>query len=290
MPSLLKKITNFKPFQKKKPVFLQGIKVQALTGDSILITDLWKNNTVILKVLRRFGCPLCRYESRLLSNLKPEFDKLGVRLIGIGFEEVGLQEFIDGKYWEWELFLDTDKTVHKALGLTKMSILVGLSDLLTSASRAAVSAALKLGISGDFNGDGFQLGGTYVVGAGEKGLLYEYKQTGAAIFPSIKSVFKACGGNPDNVEDMAPEECIFYQESVLSKSQPGSETSSLRSGNTMKSAKTSQTKQTKNSGSDISSIASVTDLSSLNFNKSEYTEDSDGDTEYDSFDELSVYD
>jgi prostamide/prostaglandin F2alpha synthase len=84
---------------------------------------------------------------------------------------------LDGKYWEWELFLDTDRTVHKALGLVKYGIVAGLADLVTSASRKAVSAALKLGIKGNFDGDGFQLGGTFVVGPGNTGLLYEYRQT-----------------------------------------------------------------------------------------------------------------
>ncbi|KAJ9074269.1 hypothetical protein DSO57_1007961 [Entomophthora muscae] len=285
MPSLFKKISNFKTsFAKKKPAFLQGITIQALTGETVVITDLWKEHTVILKVLRRFGCPLCRYESRLLSNLKPEFDRLNVRLVGIGFEEVGLQEFLDGKYWEWELFLDTERTVHRALGLTKMSIIAGLADLLTAASRAAVSAANKLGISGDFNGDGFQLGGTYVIGAGSAGLLYEYKQTGAAEYPSMKSIFSAAGGDPDLVEDMAPTECLFYQESVMSKTAAPSKATSVRSQTTMMTSKTSQTVNTYSSGT------SATDMSSIRFNQSEYSDNDDNSiSEYGSFDSISVY-
>ncbi|KAI0218353.1 hypothetical protein L0F63_006056, partial [Massospora cicadina] len=169
MPNLFKKFTDK---AGSKSNFLQGITVQSLTGDTVLITDLWKDSTVILKVMRSFGCPTCRYEfkskfivaryeSRMLANLKPEFgnklnpssdllDKLNVKLVGIGFEEAGLQEFLDGKYWEWELYIDTERTVHRVLGLAKTSVASGLAEIFTSATRSGAS-------KGGAKGDKFQL-------------------------------------------------------------------------------------------------------------------------------------
>ena len=49
--------------------------------------------------LRRFGCMVCRWIARDLSNLKGLLDQHGVRLVGVGPEALGLQEFLDGGYF-----------------------------------------------------------------------------------------------------------------------------------------------------------------------------------------------
>lgn len=97
--------------------FLEGVLLVGVDGEPRMLSDLWRDGTVILKVQHAPGCPVCRYEIRLLSDLKPSFDDLHVRLVGVGFEEVTLQEFLDGKYWEWELFLDPERSVPWALHL-----------------------------------------------------------------------------------------------------------------------------------------------------------------------------
>ncbi|KAI9296741.1 hypothetical protein K502DRAFT_323660 [Neoconidiobolus thromboides FSU 785] len=176
----------------------------------ITLNTLWNNCTVILKVLRRLGCPLCRYESRLLSELKPLFDDLGVKLVAITFDEVGLEDFLSGGFWQWGLYLDKERLTHSALGLTRTSAFTGISDLFTATGRAAIKAAQDKKIAGDFKGDGFQLGGTFVVRS-EAGLVYEYRQKTAALYPSIREIYQAAGGDPDDVEEQAPPECIAYQ-------------------------------------------------------------------------------
>ncbi|KAI9292788.1 hypothetical protein K502DRAFT_355798 [Neoconidiobolus thromboides FSU 785] len=204
-----------------KPGFLEGIKVKDSKGGQIIISDLWKRQTCVLKVLRRFGCPLCRYESRILSELKDEFDELNIKLVAVGFEDVGLGDFLSGGYWDWQILIDDERSVHKALDLPKLPVSAGLKDLMSSATRAAIAAAQKAGISGDLKGDGFQLGGTFVVEKETGKLLYEFRQLGAGAYTSSKEIYEACGGDPDDIEEKAPEECIAYVKRCTSKETCG---------------------------------------------------------------------
>ena len=49
--------------------------------------------------MRRFGWPFCRIGAKQLSALKPQLDANNVRLIGIGLEELGLEDFQKGGYF-----------------------------------------------------------------------------------------------------------------------------------------------------------------------------------------------
>lgn len=49
--------------------------------------------------LRRFGCMVCRWIAQDLSNLRSFLDQHDVRLVGVGPEALGLQEFLDGGYF-----------------------------------------------------------------------------------------------------------------------------------------------------------------------------------------------
>ncbi|KAI9296742.1 hypothetical protein K502DRAFT_158414 [Neoconidiobolus thromboides FSU 785] len=197
--------------KKETPSFLEGIIVFNAKNEPVALNSLWNNCTVILKVLRRLGCPLCRYEARLLSDLKPLFDDLKIKLVAITFDEVGLQEFLNGGYWEWGLYVDKEKLTHCALGLTKQSPSSAIADIFSIQGRAAIKASMGRNIKGNFKGDGFQLGGTFVIKK-DAGLVYEYRQSHAALYPSIKEIFKAAGGDPEDVEEQAPPECVLLQD------------------------------------------------------------------------------
>ncbi|KAJ9054196.1 hypothetical protein DSO57_1017159 [Entomophthora muscae] len=211
MKKLFFKVNNRTKVNVVKPMFLEGIQVQNANGHFVLVSSLWKSKTVLLKVLRRFGCPLCRYESRLLSELKPEFEFLGIRLVAIGFERVGLEDFIAGGFWEWELFIDTERSIYTALNLHKVSVSTGLRNMVSASTLAATAAAHRAGIFGDLRGDDFQLGGTFVVERATGKLLYEYRQKFAASYASIRDIYALCGGDPDEVEEKAPLECLVYR-------------------------------------------------------------------------------
>jgi len=59
----------------------------------------------VIYFLRRFGCPVCRWISKNLSALKPTLDENNVKLIGIGPEKNGMEEFIKGNYFSGCKFL-----------------------------------------------------------------------------------------------------------------------------------------------------------------------------------------
>lgn len=196
--------------KKNAAGFLEGIEVQRETGEKVLLTSLWRSQVVVLKVLRRLGCPLCRYETRLLSELKPEFDALKIKFLAVGFEKVGLYDFLSGCYWDWEVLVDAERAVYLALDLKRMSVSAGLKDLVSSSTLAAIRASNRAGIYGDFQGDGFQLGGTFVVERETGKILYEYRQVGPGSYVSLKEVYERCGGDPDDVDEQAPKQCISY--------------------------------------------------------------------------------
>ncbi|KAJ9087956.1 hypothetical protein DSO57_1027975 [Entomophthora muscae] len=151
-------------------------------------------------MLRRFGCPLCRYEARVLSNYKSEFDRLNVKMIAIGFDEVGLDEWVKGKFWDGDLYIDPELNIYNHFGLKKMGLARGLLSLFSSDFSKKMKLAEKLGVGGNYTkGNGFIMGGTYLIDKGGK-VLFEFKQENALEYPSLKSIIKAAGGNPDIVK------------------------------------------------------------------------------------------
>ena len=66
---------------------------------AVELRSLWQEQACVVAGLRRFGCMVCRWIARDLSNLKGLLDQHGVRLVGVGPEALGLQEFLDGGYF-----------------------------------------------------------------------------------------------------------------------------------------------------------------------------------------------
>ena len=69
---------------------VQGAELKDLTGKehSIKSDDLWKHQPVLLLVLRRPGCVLCRGESKSLWSKKAQFEELGMRMVCLVHEAI----------------------------------------------------------------------------------------------------------------------------------------------------------------------------------------------------------
>ncbi|KAJ0657426.1 putative peroxiredoxin-like 2A/B/C, Thioredoxin-like superfamily [Helianthus annuus] len=63
---------------------LERVEVFDLNGNSVLISDLWKDRKVVVAFARHFGCVLCMKRADLLAAKKDRMDASGVALVLIG--------------------------------------------------------------------------------------------------------------------------------------------------------------------------------------------------------------
>lgn len=115
---------------------------------------------------------MCREEAAELSSLKPQLDALGVSLYAVVKEDVGteLQNF--RPYFKGEIFLDEKRRFfgprERRLGLLGfVRVGVWMNSL----------RAIRNGFFGNIYGEGFVLGGVFVIGQGQQGILLEHRET-----------------------------------------------------------------------------------------------------------------
>ncbi|KAK2710507.1 hypothetical protein QYM36_011887, partial [Artemia franciscana] len=115
-----------------------------------------------------------------LIKKHPTGEAANVRLAAVGLEDLGIEEFANGKFFSGdELYVVSDKKTYADLGFQKFGYLSMITALFAKVARDAMSKTRALGISGDMKGDGFQNGGVLIVEKGGK-LLYYYKQDNPA--------------------------------------------------------------------------------------------------------------
>ncbi|XP_077836235.1 prostamide/prostaglandin F synthase isoform X2 [Macaca mulatta] len=114
----------------------------AVTGEAVELRSLWRDRACVVAGLRRFGCVVCRWIAQDLSGLAGLLDQHGVRLVGVGPEALGLQEFLDGGYFAGELYLDESKQLYKELGFKRYNSLSILPAALGKPVRDVAAKAL----------------------------------------------------------------------------------------------------------------------------------------------------
>ncbi|OBS72076.1 hypothetical protein A6R68_13350, partial [Neotoma lepida] len=95
--------------------------------------------------VRRPGCFLCRAEAADLSSLKPKLDELGVPLYAVVKEQVGSEKKFYGPERRKMMFM----------GLIRLGVWYNSF------------RAWNGGFSGNLEGEGFILGGVFVMGPGK---------------------------------------------------------------------------------------------------------------------------
>eukprot|EP01132_Coremiostelium_polycephalum_P002223 gene2223-2740_t len=171
---------------------LYGIKVEDKNGNMVPVTSLWENKRSVVVIFRRFGCLICRIQAMDLSSIKPRLDSMGINLIGIGFESLGLNEFIQGGFFNGEIYIDKTRAVYRALNIKRMGFwesAIGLADSKFSTYR---NRAKQMNIPSNFRGDGLQLGATLVVGPTPQGALYDFRQQKFTDIFDLNQVLNAC--------------------------------------------------------------------------------------------------
>ncbi|KAH7421173.1 hypothetical protein KP509_13G044000 [Ceratopteris richardii] len=148
----------------------------------------WQDQTTLIHILRRFGCKLCRHYALELQKIIPVLEEQNVRVIGIGIEKLGVEEFLEGGFWNRELYIDNGKKIHHALNIKSVGVLSTVKMLYDS--RDAIKKASN--VPGNMKGDGRQLGATFVIAKGGS-MLMDFRQKEFADHPSLASILEACG-------------------------------------------------------------------------------------------------
>ncbi|CAM9360948.1 unnamed protein product [Hapterophycus canaliculatus] len=184
-----------------KDIGLQRMTVEtstssATTGKSFPAGDLWKDQSAIIFVVRRPGCPLCREHALDLSNKQPDFAAKGVKLLGVVHEKLGVEEF-SGFFKNGEIYFDQEKSFFNALGMRWE----GLSSMMKPSVIKNAKRASAKGVSGNLKGEGRLLGGLLVVGGeGDPDIAFEHREAVFGdhasmddIMAAVETVSKASG-------------------------------------------------------------------------------------------------
>lgn len=141
---------------------------------------------------------MCREEAAELSSLKPELDELGVPLYAVVKEDVGTEVQNFRAFFKGEVFLDEKRRFYgpreRKMGLLGfLRIGVWMSGL----------RAFRNGFLGNVFGEGFVLGGVFVIGRGQQGILLEHREIVFGDKVNIKDVIEAVRGMPRELQPIA---------------------------------------------------------------------------------------
>uniref|UniRef100_A0A8C5ZZ29 Prostamide/prostaglandin F synthase n=1 Tax=Marmota marmota marmota TaxID=9994 RepID=A0A8C5ZZ29_MARMA len=172
---------------------------------AVELRSLWQEQACVVAGLRRFGCMVCRWIARDLSNLQGVLDQHGVRLLGVGPETLGLQEFLDGGYFSGELYLDESKQFYKELGFKRYNSLSILPAALGKPVRDVAAKAKAVGIQGNLSGDLLQSGGLLVVSKGGDKVLLHFVQKSPGDYVPQESILQALGISAETFTSEPPQ-------------------------------------------------------------------------------------
>ncbi|KAJ9067379.1 hypothetical protein DSO57_1000288 [Entomophthora muscae] len=160
------------------------------SGVSHSLENICHGRTVVLRVFGRFGCPFARLDAIRLSEQSENLEALGASLVGVGFDENGEREFRTNGFWKGEVYLDHNRSLYKFFQLPHASKLQTMKCLAKKPIRA-LYASLKHMYGGNFQGDIFQTGGTFVLNC--KGqVIYSCPQADIVAFSNLLEILKAC--------------------------------------------------------------------------------------------------
>lgn len=129
---------------------------------------------------------MCREEAAELSSLKPELDELGVPLYAVVKEDVGTEVQNFRAFFKGDVFLDERR---KFFGPRERKM--GLLGFLRVGVWLSGLRAFRKGFLGNVFGEGFILGGVYVIGKGQQGILLEHREIEFGDKVNIKDVIEA---------------------------------------------------------------------------------------------------
>ncbi|CAF98684.1 unnamed protein product, partial [Tetraodon nigroviridis] len=142
--------------------YLEEADLRSTTDEDKIIKakSLWAANGAVVMA-----------EASELSSLKPQLEELGVPLVAVVKENIGaeIQDF--RPHFAGDVYIDEKKHFYGPLQ-RKMG---GLGFLRLGVWQNFIRA-WRSGYQGNMNGEGFLLGGVFVIGAGDQGVLLEHRE------------------------------------------------------------------------------------------------------------------
>lgn len=146
-------------------------------ADTFPAGTLWQDGPVLVVVLRRPGCLLCREQAAKVWNEREKFAAAGVKLVCLVHEWIDREiQAYAPDYWGGDLYYDETKAFYKAVhgGSVRKGSLLALVNPLGAAwanmKRAKASGLVK---DSNLNGDGLTLGGLMIFKKGGE-VAYSY--------------------------------------------------------------------------------------------------------------------
>jgi len=119
--------------------------------------------------IRRPGWLLCREEAVGLSSLQPQLEQLNVRLYGVVHEDFGVKEF--QPFFKGEIFLDAERRFYGP-----RERWMGMSGFMRLSVWLSVFRARGKKMEGNMKGEGRLLGGVFVIGPNDDGIVFEHRE------------------------------------------------------------------------------------------------------------------
>ncbi|GAA6214557.1 redox-regulatory protein FAM213A-like [Lates japonicus] len=156
---------------------LEETELKTLKGEikTVKAKSLWEKTGAVIMA-----------EAAELSSLKPQLDELGVPLYAVVKEDVGTEVQNFRPYFKGEIFLDEKRRFYgpreRKMGLLAfLRVGVWMNGL----------RAFKKGFMGNVFGEGFVLGGVFVIGRGQQGILMEHREIEFGDKVNIEDVIQA---------------------------------------------------------------------------------------------------
>ncbi|KAJ2943051.1 hypothetical protein O0L34_g18740 [Tuta absoluta] len=173
-----------------------------LNEQSVELKSLWQDQDAAVVFFRRWGCMFCKLWAKELSEIAPILQKNNVKLVGVGLEENGHKEFVDGKFFDGELYYVEDQKTYQELGFKRFNIFSIIGSLFWKQSRDAIAKGKTMGLPNNYRGDWGQTGGMLLVGKGGT-LKQNFVQNGPADHLSNLEILKHFGLESEYTPEMA---------------------------------------------------------------------------------------
>ncbi|KAM6980079.1 prostamide/prostaglandin F synthase [Aplochiton taeniatus] len=178
-----------------------------VSGENVELQSLWREQPLVLFFLRRFGCQVCRWMASEISKLEPDLKASGVSLVGVGPEELGINEFKEGGFFKGDLYVDEKKKSYKDLGFKRYTAVSVVPAALGKKVRDVSAKASAQGIKGNFSGDLLQSGGMLIVAKGGEKVLLHFVQDSPGDCVPLEDIVKALGISANNIEKGTMPQC-----------------------------------------------------------------------------------